>query len=317
MAALAACGGKKTEPPAQVAPDAAVAVKRAAPDAAPAQPVVPTLYALSDGQLTVDIALVPPAGWRDQSDPPDRIVFNTDHGSWLKIGLTCDGACGDAAVARKNIEETALEAFEFTTSDSHVPQLAPQWDEKPAEAAPGVIRWAFHGEAASGEDWGEYQTSINRLYESGGEVRILECKVEVVKQDLALQDAMVTLCETLDAEKVPDDQLAWTITVTPEHVRLGDLGTVEIAFAAKNGTTQTLNPHRDALEVAIDGETPMQLAMAFGNGGVGREWRELPPGETASDRRSGVVEVKAAGDHVVTLSRAGHELARTTLHVDR
>jgi hypothetical protein len=105
--------------------------------------------------------------------------------------------------------------------------------------------------------------------------------------------------------------------VKPPKFRLGQLDAVEIHIHAHNTGTGVVDPGRSTLELTLDGERQMALSMAFGNGGTGREWRELPPGETAHDSRIGVEFVEAAGDHVLTLSQHGHRLAHVDVKVSR
>jgi hypothetical protein len=260
VAMAGACGRKPAATPAQDAGPVARVVATPGIDAA-VQPAVPTTYALADAGLAVQVLLVAPARWSDRYDPPERIAFTTEQGSWVTIGV---GTPSEVA------------AGTFALTEHHPVAIADQADG-----------------------------------------RTLDCTIALVQADLGEKEAMGALCAGVDARAVPDDRVAWTIEVTPSTVALADQEQVEIRFTATNQSDKTLDPTRSSLTIEIDGETPQVLGLAFGNGGRGREWSALPPGDAASDSRSGMKLVDAAGDHVVSLSRMGHELARTTLHVTR
>jgi hypothetical protein len=92
---------------------------------------------------------------------------------------------------------------------------------------------------------------------------------------------------------------------------------VMVTIRATNTTSAARDPERDPLDVLVDGKSSMELSLAFGNGGRGREWSSLAPGATAVDRRNGMTIVDAPGDHTIAITHGGVELARTTLHVTR
>lgn len=175
-----------SKPPAKPAPTS--------PAIAPAT-TQPKTYRVAANGLALTITLTPPEGWTDQS-ADGRITLNTANGTWLKLSLTCHGACGDAKVAKANIERKAKEDFDFTKSDGHIPQLAPQWDQEVTEVSPGVFRYAFHG-AAAGKDYEEHYVVVNRIVDG----QILECRAELVRPDLDRRDAVVELCDELHFEK--------------------------------------------------------------------------------------------------------------------
>jgi hypothetical protein len=319
---IVACGKKaddkpKEQPePTPAAVDAAI-VKAPPADAAPVQPSGPSLYSIVDGDITVALTLTLPDGWTDQSSESGVVWNNGVAGSptWLKIRLTCHGACGDARQLQKNIEQVAQERFDFTKSDSHIPQLAPVWDQEVTAIAPNVFRWEFHGDAASGEDWAEYYVATEHIVEVPGGLRILDCMVEPTKGSLAIKDDLVKICTELQYRVIPDPRIAWAIEVEPASVAVADLGKVELRIAATNTTKAALDPQRDPLDFTVDGTSSTELGMAFGNGGRGGEWHQLGAGATAKDRRVGVLTGLAPGEHVIAIQHLGHELAKVTLTV--
>lgn len=202
---LAGCGeskqspgeaSKEEKPAVAPTPPAAPAVTDAAP---PPAATGPTDHTLTDGGVAVTVTLTPPPGWTPTAQQNQLAMNNGDFAApaWVKILLTCHGVCGDAALLGKNIEKVATERFDFTKSDGFVPRLAPVWDQKPAPPADGVVRWAFHGDAVSGEDWNLHQIAIERILETPSGPRVLECAVEATRQPKAVEDQLVKLCADL------------------------------------------------------------------------------------------------------------------------
>ncbi|HUS63189.1 MAG TPA: hypothetical protein VMZ28_01560 [Kofleriaceae bacterium] len=205
---LAGCGESKQSPgevskeevPAVAPTPPAPAVTDAAP---PPAATGPTDYTLTDGGVAVTITLTPPDGWKAGDPQPNHVAMNNGDiaaPAWIKILLTCHGACGDAAVLGKNIAKVAVERFDFTKSDGFVPRLAPVWDQKPAAPVDGVVGWAFHGDAVSGEDWNLHQIAIERILETPSGPRVLECIVEATRQPKAVEDQLVKLCADLPVQ---------------------------------------------------------------------------------------------------------------------
>jgi hypothetical protein len=85
-------------------------------------------------------------------------------------------------------------------------------------------------------------------------------------------------------------------------------------MVAENRSQDTLDPEHPC-ELFVDGEASLALGMAFCNGGLGRHWTVLAPGEEATDYRTGISFVSSPGDHVIVLRGGGTELARATVHV--
>jgi hypothetical protein len=109
--------------------------------------------------------------------------------------------------------------------------------------------------------------------------------------------------------------IVWSIDCAPSTVSMAQRKSVMITIHATNTTAAVRDPKRDPLDFVIDGTSSMELALAFGNGGRLQTWEAIPPGETVTDRRTGMDLVAAPGDHVIAMTHGGVELARTTLHV--
>lgn len=297
-------------PPRDAAPvvardDAAVTPPTPAPDAGPA-PLGPNLYTLGDARLAVGVTVALPAGWQDRSSPGNAVFAHLD-GAWLKITLTCHGACG-ATRAAANIAAAAREAFEFTTSDSHVPRLAPVWDEEVTELRPGVFRWAFHGAASEGPRWEVHHRAVERVIGD----HVLQCKIELTNDAIAMGPALDALCDALDPVVEPDPRFAWKVVVTPATAPVAQREQLELRIEVTNRSKDTLDPLRRLPTFVVDGAPSQALAMAFGNGGRSRDWSALAPGATVTDRRvMGFVD--GAGEHTIVLTHLGIELARTTV----
>jgi len=121
--------------------------------------------------------------------------------------------------------------------------------------------------------------------------------------------------ETIDA--APPAAIVWSIDCAPSTVAMASRASVMITIHATNTTSAVRDPERDPLEFTVDGVSSMELSMAFGNGGRDAAWEAIPPGATEVDQREGMEIAASPGDHVIVMSHAGRELARTTLHITR
>jgi hypothetical protein len=150
-------------------------------------------YRIGKDDQRLDVTLDVPREWRDQSGE-DRVVLNTMKGSWIKVSLTCHGACGDGETLVKNIATVAKERIAFTMSDSFQPTLESVWDEEVTERARQEYHYTFHGNAKDKtKDWGVKYVTVDRIVGN----RILHCTVELVSKDFDQLAAVGSTCTKL------------------------------------------------------------------------------------------------------------------------
>ena len=131
----------------------------------------------------------------------------------------------------------------------------------------------------------------------------------------AVAPAAVAPAADAGSALAPAIGIVWAISVSPATVTMARRSSVVVTIRAANVTGAVRDPHRDPLDVLVDGTSSMELSMAFGNGVRVKEWSAIPPGQYVTDSREGMELVTAPGDHVITIAHDGHELARTVLHV--
>ena len=131
-----------------------------------------------------------------------------------------------------------------------------------------------------------------------------------------LAEEEVAEAEPVDEEPTEDavapeppaniEGLRWTITAHPARLTMAQ----RARFRLRRSVTNTAREPRDAMrsmaEFTMNGESSMQLNMAFGNGARESIWSELPPGRTVFDEREmGEHLFPAPGTYVIDMTVDG------------
>lgn len=110
--------------------------------------------------------------------------------------------------------------------------------------------------------------------------------------------------------------ITWSLTATAAELPMSARAQWRLQIAATNQGDATVNPQRHRLSFFVDGRPSAVTDMAFGNGGMVREWLALPPGATVRDARElGESLFTAPGDHEIAMRYLDVEVARLRVRV--